>query len=199
MKAFNAIFKYGNLYDPDTQKRILIEDGSQISITLDEKNILLDDPNIKLPTPLNPEQKRNEVINSDKAFKAWKLFENNHLLYFHITAGVKKQNTTDRIFSSFSVRLLEDLYIYKKTENAENVRLFDCHCIVESCLNQSIDFFEPLYATSLNDAYTKTYELYFAMYGKSTCNAFDRFFDNERMILPIRDETLEIQKKSSVK
>jgi hypothetical protein len=63
---------------------------------------------------------------------------------------------------------------------------------VESCLS-NFEFFESIYATSLNDAYTKTYELYFAMFGKSTCNAFDRFSQNTSMTPMIRDLTESIQ------
>lgn len=200
MKAFNAIFKYGNLYDRDTKKRILIEDGSEISITLNEQNILITDPNIKPQTLLNAEQKQNAVLTwVGGSTKVWKLLESDTLLYFQITAGVKKENVTHRIFSSFQVKLLEDLYLYNKKKEANDARFCECHCLVECCINDSIDFFEPIYATSLNDAYTKTYELYFAMYGKSTCNAFDRFYEDSGMRVPIRGKTLEIQKQPSVK
>ena len=114
----------------------------------------------------------------------------------NISAGIKRKEGKTHIECLFKVRLLEDLYIYNKKSEVKYARFFNCHCIVESCLS-NFEYFESVYATSLNDAYTKTYELYFAMFGKSTCNAFDRFSINEDMTPLIRELTESIQKKKT--
>lgn len=195
MQSIEAIYKFGNLYDKDTKKRILIEDGASITVKLTPKDILLQDPNLKPDQLLSTEKKEEEVIASIKNEPYWKVLSADTSLYFKISAGIKRNEKTEAIECLFKVRLLEDLYIYNKKKEAKYARFFNCHCIVESCLS-NFEFFEPIYATSLNDAYTKTYELYFAMFGKSTCNAFDRFSQNESMIPMIRDLTESIQQNS---
>lgn len=115
------------------------------------------------------------------------------LFILKFSAGVKKREGKIDIICIFAVKLLEDLYFYNKKTEPEYARFFDCECIVEKCLT-NFDFFEPIHAKSLNDAYTKTYELYFSMFGKSTCNAFDRFFEEQNMEIPIRGKTESIQK-----
>ena len=60
----------------------------------------------------------------------------------------------------------------------------------------NFDFFEHILAKSLSDAYTKTYELYFALSGQSTCNAFDRFFKEQDMQIPVRGKTEFIQRNN---
>lgn len=95
--------------------------------------------------------------------------------------------------------LLEDLYIYNKKKEPKDARFFECQCLVSKCLDEGFMFFEPTYAKSLNDAYTKTYELYFAMFGKSTANAFDRFFESYSFDAPIRGLTEQIQESGKAK
>lgn len=192
MQSIEAIYKFGNLYDKNTKKRILIDDGASITVTFTPEDILLQDPNLK-PDQLRSTKEKEEEV---KAFIGnepyWMVLSADTNLYFKISAGVKRNEKTEAIECLFKVRLLEDLYIYNKKEDPKYARFFNCHCIVESCLS-NFEFFESIYATSLNDAYTKTYELYFAMFGKSTCNAFDRFSQNTSMTPMIRDLTESIQ------
>lgn len=198
MNSIDAIYKFGNLYDRKTRKRILIKDGREISIVLNDGDLSPDDPNIKQqPVLLNSMQKRQEIFNHLGNTKKWKLFDSGKLLYFQITAGIKRDYGIEPVHCKFQVRLLEDLYIYNKRNEVKYARFYDCHCHVEKCLTE-FDYFEDLNATSLNDAYTKTYELYFAMFGKSTCNAFDRFFENTALQEPIRSKTEQLQKEAVV-
>ena len=192
MQSIEVIYKFGNLYDKNTKERILIDDGVSISITLDPKDVLLQDPNLKPDQLLTAEEKEAEVKAFIRNKPYWKVLSCDTNLYFKISAGIKRKEGTEAIECLFKVRLLEDLYIYNKKIEAKYARFFNCHCKVESCLS-NFEFFEPIYATSLNDAYTKTYELYFAMFGKSTCNAFDRFSQNESMTPMIRELTESLQ------
>lgn len=191
MKSIDAIYKFGNLYDRKTHNRILLEDGSDISITVNIENVMAEDPNLHPDNLLNSVEKEKEVKEAQK--KYWKLFNAGKLLFFEISAGIKRKTGTEPIRCLFQLKLLEDLYIYNNRDEPKYARFFDCHCQVEKCLT-NFDFFELIYAKSLNDAYTKTYELYFAMFGKSTCNAFDRFFETSKLEEPVRDKTESIQK-----
>jgi len=198
MKSIDGIYKYGNLYNRETGKRILIEDTTEISIVLNESRLLAEDPNNKPHDNLNEEEKKQAVFkNLGPIVSNWRLFESGKILYFDISAGVRKTERNDFIYRKFQVRLTEDLYIYNKRDGVEYARFFDCNCVVEASFPK-LDYFEPVYAKSLNDAYTKTYELYFAMYGKSTCNAFDRFFEALEFKSPIRNLTESIQGEPSI-
>lgn len=191
MKRINAIYKFGNLYDPNTRKRILIEDGAEIKLQVNSEYILAEDPNLKPEKLLNSDEKQKEVEEAQKRY--WKLFDSDTRLYFEISAGVKRKTSVQHFRCLFQLHLMEDLYIYNLRKESKYARFFDCHCLVEQCLSD-FDFFEPIYAKSLNDAYTKTYELYFAMFGKSTGNAFDRFYESPKLGIPIRAKTEAIQK-----
>lgn len=195
MKSIDVIYKFGNLYDRQTLKRVLIEDGAELSIVLHPENIMDQDPNIPAKELLNASEKEEEIkafSQKDGKAKYWKLFESGKLLYFEITAVIKGK-TKESFYFKFEVQLLEDLYVYNKKTEVKFARFFECQCLVKRCLD-NFEFFEPITAGSLNDAYTKTFELYFAMSGKSTCNAFDRFCENpNNMDLPIRLKAESIQ------
>jgi hypothetical protein len=196
MKSIDAVYRFGNLYNRKTLKRILMEDGAEIAIVLNESDVLTEDPNLKPDEILDSEKKREQIkafLPNEASGKIWKLFKEKKYLYFQISAGVKRKNGVEPIHFLFKLKLLEDLYIYNKKEDPKYARFWDCHCLVEECLSK-FEFFEPLYCTSLNDAYTKTYELYFAMFGKSTANAFDRFYESKDLKEPIRKLTEETQK-----
>lgn len=194
MKKIDTVYKFGNLYDVNTRKRLVISDGATVSLTIDPEDVLKEDPNLKPKRILKKEEKEDQIKKTIGNYKYWNLFQAGKLLYFKISAGVKRKDGTEEIVIIFELRLLEDLYIYNKRKEPKYARFFDCHCLVERCFG-NLDFFEPMYATSLNDALTKTYELYFAMFGKSTANAFDRVCESKtNMKKPIREITEAIQK-----
>jgi len=169
MEAINVIYKFGNLYDKTTKKRIVINDGTEISLVLNSRNdILPEDPNLTDTKPLlNAEQKEQEVKifckKQARTTRYWKLFTEGKALFFEISAGVRTRNEVKVFRYTFKIALLEDLYIYNKKSEPKYARFFDCRCKVQECFPE-FDFFEPIAATSLNDAYTKTYELYFAIW-----------------------------------
>jgi len=93
MKPVQAIYKFGNLYDRVTKKRILINDGAEVSITLREDDILSEDPNLRQKSLLNAEQKRAAIealSNKRGRVRYWKLFNSGKTLYFKIFGRSKK-------------------------------------------------------------------------------------------------------------
>lgn len=199
MKSIDVIYKLGNLYNRETQKRIILADGAPMAIVVNPEDVLDQDPNLTPETPQTAQEKESEIrlhVSKERGALYWKVFDAGKKLYFQISAGVRQRNNvTEKITLAFELTLLEDLYIYNKKEEPKDARFFECQCLVSCCLDESFLFFEPTYAKSLNDAYTKTYELYFAMFGKSTANAFDRFFESKEMRTSIRGLTEHIQKK----
>lgn len=199
MKELNAVYRFGNYYDRETKKRILIEDGAIVKLKLSETDILEADPNL-VPTKFADAKLKFDECqsfyweNPDARF--WKLYETGQIFFFELTAGIRKRNQTEYFKFGFQLQLLEDLYLYNRKNEPDKARFFDCHCIVEKCLTE-FEFFEPVYAKSMNDALTKTYELYFSMFGKSTANAFDRLY-LPNSIKPIREKTVLIQKQPPV-
>jgi hypothetical protein len=200
MKQIKALYRFGNFYDTQTKKRILIEDGTPVDLYIPEEGILDTDLNLIPNKFANADEKHIECNlfyweNEDAKF--WKLYDAGQLLYFELTAGIRKRYETQYFKIVFQLRLLEDLYIYNRKKELKDARFFKCLCIVEEC-KSDFEFFEPLYAKSMNDALTKTYELYFSMFGKSTANAFDRLYLHNPDF-PVREATEEIQAKEPVK
>lgn len=92
MKAIDAVYKFGNLYDRVSKKRILIDDGAEISIVLNSNDLLAEDPNLKPKKFHSAKEKQDEVnqfIIKEGEGKYWKLFDLDKLLFFKISAGVK--------------------------------------------------------------------------------------------------------------
>lgn len=196
MRGIKTVYRFGNLYDEATRKRILIEDGAKVIVLIDPEYLMEQDPYLEGEPLLNAVEKKEEMNtwaekNGHPSY--WKLFEAGKKLYFDISAGIKRKGHTVHIKCKFQLRLQEDLYIYNQTSKPKLARFWKCQSLVEACLT-NFEFFEPIQAKSLNDAYTKTYELYFAMFGSPGANAFDRMYE-QTPDDPIRGKTEEIQKQ----
>lgn len=76
----------------------------------------------------------------------------------------------------FEVTLLEDLYIVRAKIADGQVKVEPCACVVANQSGYDLPYFEPVNAFSLNDAYSKTYVLYFNVFGKATTNVYDSFY-----------------------
>lgn len=70
--------------------------------------------------------------------------------------------------------MLEDLYLHTCTTWKENTlpELHHCQCVVIDDLNRNIDYFEAIYATSLNEAYSKTRQFYFPNQGTAGASVY---------------------------
>jgi hypothetical protein len=174
MKAYNAVYKYGHLYDSETGKRILLADNSKFSVTVNAEDVLAVDPynhEFELRDP-------DSIIASlkEKKYKeASKVLPAGSKIFFDISAGSKGKKT-ERLFCNFQVQLLEDLFIARK-EAGGKYNIMECHCVVEQCLSGNLNFFEPIYSYSVNNAYMKTYDFYFRLFGSPTVNARDEVRD----------------------
>lgn len=179
MKAIDVIYKFGHLYNRETQERILIEDGAQVSIVINTENILKEDPSIaQKEKPLNSESKVLELANKfGSTTPYWLLKKSGDSLFFKISGFVPKRHGNESFLLEFRMELLEDLYIYnKKRDRPEMAQLFPCKCVISDCLTNNFEFFEPVYGDSLNKARTKLHELYFSRVVNPASNAFREFF-----------------------
>ncbi|WP_163377803.1 hypothetical protein [Cyclobacterium sp. SYSU L10401] len=175
MKAYNAKFKYGFLYDQETGKRIILAEGSELTITVENSDVLDQDP---YNHPYNPQKEEDKM--SELKGKGYKeviiLKEKSKPLFFEISAGFRSKSH-EPIKSLFEIQLLENLYGARK-EFDKDYDLLSCHCVVSKCIFKNLEFFEPIYAYSLNDAYSKTYDFYFRLYGKQAANAKEKIMED---------------------
>jgi hypothetical protein len=186
MKAINAIYKHRHLYDNETGKRIILEENSEITITVQDNSILREDP-------YNPPHKafrsRERIIEELKAkYDFVSLFlEKGSKLWFRVNAGEKVRKSKSAKKSEddsnpefiknkdaflFEIELDEDLFWVAKDNGGDSV-VSECACTVVREYYNHLRFFEPIYAPSLNKAYTNTYEFYFPLYGSATASIYN--------------------------
>ena len=193
MKAINAIYKHRHLYNNETGKRIILEENSEITITIQDNSMLREDP-------YNPPHKicrsREQIIKELEAKYGYvKLFlEKGSKLWFRVNAGekVRKNKTakksedgsTPESFINnkdaylFEIELEEDLFWVAKDNGGASV-VSECACTVVREYYNHLRFFESIYAPSLNKAYTNTYEFYFPMYATATASIYERISLNK--------------------
>lgn len=167
MKAFNAIYRYGYLYDADTNERILLAEGSPLSVTVQREDLLSVDP-YNQPRPNASLEDKLAKLKRQGFTQAAVLLPKGDPLYFEVNAGVRSKKSRT-LYCLFKLRLEEDLLAARK-DIAKPLQLVECNCTVTACLSDNLPSFEPIYAYSLNDAYSKTYDFYFRLYGKQVTN-----------------------------
>ena len=168
MKSFNIIFKNNKFYQFDTGKRVYPKDGGIFLLVSDDENFAENDP---LNLPFNEDVKNSEAkleeVKQLKNLKSYALMlPADTILYFSFSLN-KKKNENESMKYGFRLRLLEDLYLYCATSWRENkpAEVCDCKCVVEQDFYPNVDYFEPIYANSLNEAYSKTRQFYFPNQG----------------------------------
>lgn len=176
MKSYTIIFKNNKFYEVETGKRVFPKDGFTFLIASDSECFDNNDP---LNGPHNPQNIRNaadklkEVLASEN-LKSYALFlpAKTHL-FFKVSLS-KKKNTQEAIHYKFRLTLLEDLYLYYSTTWKDNTfaESLNCKCIVDVDVLGNVDFFEPIYAASINEAYSKTRQFYFANQGTAGASAY---------------------------
>ncbi|GAB3589595.1 hypothetical protein [Hymenobacter daeguensis] len=194
MKVISTEFHNGHFWHRDqvtgVAKRLVFHNGSEVVVTVNsDQDLYPEDPqNIPCAELENPSQADEEraayfAALTKKAeekkgqyFEALRIMKRGEVLFFQISAGTVHTNgRKKRIVSWFEVELLEDLYLTRKTRTGAGT-VADCKCVVRRELDQRLTFFEPVYAYSLNDAYSKTYVLYFNIFGKGTTNVYTHFY-----------------------
>lgn len=185
MKTIRALFHNGHLWNPDTKQRIVFRDTSEVVITVCDDEAIHDvDPSNKpaekviseAEQQLEMKERRESAQLKKEFFEYRKIMDRGQTLYFMITAGVRDTDKTDRMKTYFEVMLLEDLYIIRTTPADNQGRVEPCACVVAKESGYQLPYFEPVHAFSLNDAYSKTFVLYFNIFGKGTTNVYDTFF-----------------------
>ena len=185
MKTIRAVFHNGHLWNPDTKTRVVFRNKSEVVITVSGDEALNEtDPNNEPPATLQSELEQAAAMEARqlleqskmKFFEYRKIMSRGSSLYFKISAGIRDKEKSERMQTFFKVVLLEDLYIVRTKISDKEGRVEPCVCVVESESGYNLPYFEPVFAYSLNDAYSKTFVLYFNIFGKATANVYDRFY-----------------------
>lgn len=104
MKTVRAVFHNGHLWNPDTNKRIVFRDKSEVIITVSGDSALHDvDPNNEPPKTvrgeleqsLEMEAKQLLAIDKQEFFEYRKIINRGHTLYFMINAGIRDKDKTE--------------------------------------------------------------------------------------------------------
>lgn len=174
MESKELIYKNGHFYEANG-KRVGLKDGVKITISAQENPFISFSPVGAYPLKvLNSAQKEFEIRNEAKLTKQRKIYERGSFLYFSIPRVVGEKIITHE----FKVELKEELYLHLKSNwKLQEERLYNCACVVTKNISGTIDFFEEVYAESLNEAYKYTFVHYFGNEGNPACNAIDRFYD----------------------
>ena len=169
MKSFDIIYKNNKFYDATTKERIYPKDGQPFLLVGDDSNFSDHDPLNLPPTAaeLLNAQAKNVQVSQIKNVKKFHLFlAKGARLYFDVNL-TKRKSTIEETHYRFWIELLEDLYLY----NCNNWRpetlpeLHSCHCKVDKEGSGNLDFFEPIYAKSVNEVISKTRQFYFPNQG----------------------------------
>lgn len=164
MKSFQIIHKHGKFYDASTKRRILLKEGAQVLLAADDDAFTHEDPLNKAfaESELLDNYAKQDAITSIPDLAAFHrcMFAGQHLDFYFTLSHTKAREQT---MYMFRLMLQEDLYLIRKKgyKNQESADFASCKCVVHDCLSKNIDFFEPIFATSLNNALSKTIAFYF--------------------------------------
>lgn len=187
MKSIEAVYCFGNLYDKKTKKRILIKGDAELVIVLNEADQLAKDEKLDSSgksKPKSSKDKYQELIEKYQDHTPfWKIMKAGDSLYYQINAFRKGEKSAKDRELRFRLTLLEDLYIYNidKNQTPEKAMLCDCECVIDKCMSDNFEFFEPVYGASLNKARTKNHQLYFSLVANPAANVFTALFYDEAM------------------
>lgn len=185
MKTFNAVYKYGHLYDRDTNKRLLLKDDIKLVVVIDSEETDL----YRVDPKNNPDDEGNQPRSAEKILeqikdehynRVEKVANRGEYLYFTIKAGERDEQKRRSFNCCFRVQLLEELYMVWKTASVNELGEFfskdnqSCSCVVDQLEYGEIDgrYFERVYGSSLSDVRTLTYEMYFSRFGRSGVNIY---------------------------
>jgi hypothetical protein len=170
----NAVFRQGHFYDTQDNLRIELHEGTQVCLVAQEGGFRQ-----LRPIGLKPERYRSseemlaEVKHQNHFRKEWLLAKAGTTLYFGL-------QTKKHVFAAY---LHEDLYLYNCShwKDETDLSLFDCACEAITNTNGSLSVFEPVFGTSLNDLYNKTYVHFLQHKGNASRNAVTVFYWDESL------------------
>ena len=187
MKSYNIIYKNNKFYDTMTKKRIYPKDGQKFLLVGDDQNFGDHDP-LNIPpvdTELSDSAAKLIQVQNIKNIKAQCLFlKKGTQLYFEVNL-TKIKSAAEKTHYCFLIELLEDLYLHTclnwKPETLPE--LHGCHCKVFKEETQNLEFFEPIYAKSVNEVVSKTRQFYFPNQGTPGASVYVTVKVNSRETL----------------
>jgi|GEM_PF-1298296 len=199
MKSINLSYKNGHFYDIEKQKRIELTDGAEVTLVTSDTNLLEYQTFVGQKSIIRSSQELRKRLADGVRKGNVQTYEciciAKTKLYFTIPIAVDNKSHTHY---GFEVELLEDLYaVIKTSRKHKTANLYDCACKVIKNPSNNIDFFEEVYAKSLNEVYKNTYVHYFGNQGNPACNAMDKFYldivevDSIRNKITIKAEQLD--------
>ncbi len=177
MKNFNVVFQNGHFWDASTRKRLIPKPGSKFALLSDDDSFQEHDPLNMPPAEIrSPESMKALVLSEPNLSRYSLLLEAGTLLSFRLGLG-RRDMPEERMEYVFEVKLLEDLYIYDKSDWAKTTKpaCFDCACVVQRESTGNLQFFEHVFGTSLNHLFENTSMLYYARKRSSSVNVFNEF------------------------
>lgn len=160
-------YQHGHLYDPFTQQRVELTEGSVYTILTDNATGFAAAAPVGKPFDPSRDALLTAAQELELAAKAhWLLLPRGTKLYFEAHAP----DTDDK---RFEVELCEDLFLVAPNLNDTplDASLHDCRCIARPLSGGLPD---PVFGSSLNDVRKSTYVHYFHNLGNPAGNVFKK-------------------------
>lgn len=192
MKSHNIIYKNNKFYDQHTGQRVFPKDGELFLIAGDSDSFSDHDP-------LNIPHKEKDILNSANKLAEVKGIKHLNTFKLALKAGAdvffeisinKKKTDNEKLNYRFRIRLLEDLYLYNCTtwERDKPAMFHYCRCIVVEPVDRNVEFFEQVYATSLNEAYSNTFQFYFPNQGTPSGSVYKKMNNGIQTLEDLRED-----------
>lgn len=173
MKHIEIIYKRGHFYDIQTGSRVQIKDNSEFLIREDKLSEYFE----KKYNVLKSEELEYKIINDDKVKACTKVLNVDTELFFKIRSLDKD------LCLLFTVKLLEDLYLYQT--NKDKDKFYDCACQLVDCVdiknNEKVDYFETTFGKSLSEIYHNTSIQYFGHDRSAIILIYTAFFTDKSL------------------
>ncbi len=192
MKSYNIIYKNNKFYDISTNKRVYPKENGQFVIAGDDNNFGAEDILNQPHSHLNNAEEQFANVHWIKNIKQYvQLLPAGSSLEFDFSISKLKHQNEEYNYS-FRLELLEDLYLYTATtwKAAKLPELHDCRCVVIEDLGHNVDFFEPIFANSINEAYSKTRQFYFPNQGTPGASVY--------LVMKFEGKVLDELRKKSI-
>jgi hypothetical protein len=174
MKTLNVIHQNGLLFNQESGKRLILKEQCEYVITASSDAFEEVDSLNKSSENLKDSKEMKKYIESQFRYSdIHLLYEVGQRFMFRVGLGKTKTGDKDKVYF-FVCRILEDLYAYRKL-GSKFPRLCNCHCVVDLCVSENLDHFEPVFGESLNEVSSNTITLHFNLKRSSALNVFNEF------------------------
>ncbi len=178
IKTYNVLYFNGHFYQKENKRRLIPNPSSEFAIVAQPADFLEQDIFNTPPPVLSPEAKKAALLKEKDLEKYVLLLPEGSKLYFRL--GISKTDRKEEKWQyEFEIRLLEDLYLYRKTTSKQETKAscYHCACEMTSELTGGLPVPpEQVFGTSLNDIFENVTQLYFAGKRSSAINVFNEFY-----------------------